>query len=112
MLPGGGLLIDTPGMREMQLWDGNLADAFADIETLGRRAATFATAGTSEEPRCAVRAAVADGRLAPARLESFRKLQRELAAAGATAGSARADRREAQVAEPFTRRMRHFKPRE
>jgi ribosome biogenesis GTPase len=78
VLPGGGLLIDTPGMREMQLWEGSLADAFADIETLGA-GCHFRDCQHEQEPRCAVRAAVDDGRLAPARLESFRKLQRELA---------------------------------
>jgi ribosome biogenesis GTPase / thiamine phosphate phosphatase len=79
MLPGGGLLIDTPGMREVQLWEGNLADAFADIETLGERC-HFRDCRHEEEPRCAVRAAVAEGQLDAGRLESFRKLQRELAA--------------------------------
>jgi ribosome biogenesis GTPase / thiamine phosphate phosphatase len=78
ILPEGGLLVDTPGMREMQLWDGNLADAFADIDALGA-ACHFRDCRHEQEPRCAVRAAVADGRLAPERLESFQKLQRELA---------------------------------
>jgi ribosome biogenesis GTPase / thiamine phosphate phosphatase len=77
-LPAGGLLIDTPGMREVQLWEGNLAEAFADIEAL---AATchFRDCRHEQEPRCAVRAAAADGRLDAARLDSFRRLQRELA---------------------------------
>jgi ribosome biogenesis GTPase len=78
VLPRGGLLVDTPGMREMQLWDGNLADAFADIETLGEHC-HFRDCRHEEEPRCAVRAAVAEGRLDADRLDSFRKLQRELA---------------------------------
>jgi ribosome biogenesis GTPase len=79
MLPGGGLLVDTPGMREVQLWEGNLADAFADIEALGA-SCHFRDCQHEGEPRCAVRAAVAEGQLDAGRLESFRKLQRELAA--------------------------------
>lgn len=77
-LPGGGLLIDTPGMREIQLWEGSLADAFADIDALAVDC-HFRDCQHEEEPRCAVRAASADGRLTPERLDSFRKLQRELA---------------------------------
>jgi ribosome biogenesis GTPase / thiamine phosphate phosphatase len=79
VLPGGGLLVDTPGMREVQLWEGSLADAFSDVDALGEQC-HFRDCRHEEEPRCAVRAAVADGRLDAARLDSFRKLQRELAA--------------------------------
>jgi ribosome biogenesis GTPase / thiamine phosphate phosphatase len=78
VLPSGGLLVDTPGMREMQLWEGNLADAFADIDALGVDC-HFRDCRHEQEPRCAVRVAVEDGRLAAARLESYHKLQRELA---------------------------------
>lgn len=75
VLDDGGVLIDTPGMRELQLWDSGdaLGDAFADIAAL---AATcrFRDCRHEREPGCAVCAAAADGTLAPARLESFRKL--------------------------------------
>jgi ribosome biogenesis GTPase len=78
-LPGGGLLIDTPGMREMQLWEGRLEDAFADIHALAA-GCHFRDCRHDTEPHCAVAAAAEQGGLDPARLESFRKLQRELAA--------------------------------
>ncbi|HEY8548817.1 MAG TPA: ribosome small subunit-dependent GTPase A [Vicinamibacterales bacterium] len=77
MLPGGGLLIDTPGMRELQLWEGRLDDAFADIAALAP-GCHFRDCRHEQEPRCAVRQAVDEGRLAADRLESFRRLQREL----------------------------------
>ncbi|MEM9586774.1 MAG: ribosome small subunit-dependent GTPase A [Planctomycetota bacterium] len=79
-LPGGGLLIDTPGMRELQLWDGEagVAETFADIEQLSAEC-RFSDCGHSGEPGCAVTAAIEEGRLPKARLESFQKLQRELA---------------------------------
>jgi ribosome biogenesis GTPase len=76
-LPGGGLLIDTPGMREMQLWEGSLEDAFADIHALAT-GCHFRDCRHTTEPRCAVVAASEHGGLDPARLESYRRLQREL----------------------------------
>jgi len=77
-LPGHGLLIDTPGMRELQLWaTGDAAqDTFEDIAALAA-GCHFGNCRHRAEPRCAVVAAVADGRLAAARLESFRALQDE-----------------------------------
>jgi ribosome biogenesis GTPase len=79
-LPGGGLLIDTPGMRELQLWATEAAEAtaatFEDIEALAA-GCHFTDCQHRSEPRCAVRAAVEDGRLDPARLESFYKLADE-----------------------------------
>jgi ribosome biogenesis GTPase len=79
-MPGGGLLIDTPGMRELQLseaGDGLLA-AFDDIEELAKGCA-FGDCGHGPEPDCAVREAVAAGTLSAERLESFHKLVKELA---------------------------------
>lgn len=77
VLPGGALVIDTPGMREFQLWDeGGGLEAFADIEQLGAHC-RFRDCTHAEEPGCAVNAAVASGELAPDRLESWRKLARE-----------------------------------
>jgi ribosome biogenesis GTPase len=80
VLPGGGLLIDTPGLREVGLWgDGEgLARAFADVEELAA-ACRFADCAHAGEPGCQVAAAVADGRLDAERLASWGKLQRELA---------------------------------
>jgi ribosome biogenesis GTPase / thiamine phosphate phosphatase len=80
VLPGGGLLIDTPGLREVQLWsDGEAALelAFADIDELGQ-ACRFADCAHVHEPGCAVLAAVDEGGLSLDRLRSWRKLQREL----------------------------------
>lgn len=78
LLPGGGLLIDTPGMRELQLWTAPDAteSSFDDIEALAV-GCHFGDCRHRTEPRCAVRAAVEDGRLDAARLESFHKLQDE-----------------------------------
>ena len=79
LLPGGGLLIDTPGMRELQLNEAGhgLLSAFEDIEALAEGCA-FGDCRHGPEPDCAVRAAVAEGRLAAERLESYHKLVREL----------------------------------
>jgi ribosome biogenesis GTPase len=79
LLPGGGLILDTPGMRELQLWeaDEGLGAAFADIEELAREC-RFGNCGHRGEPGCAVEEAVASGRLSLERVESWRKLQREL----------------------------------
>lgn len=80
LLEGGGILIDTPGMRELQLWDSGeaLGDAFADIEALAA-ACRFRNCRHVQEPGCAVRAAAASGELSATRLESFRKLDAERA---------------------------------
>src|SRR5262249_2741993 len=79
LLPTGALVIDTPGLRELQIWesDEGLARAFDEIETLAAECA-FSVCSHATEPRCAVRAAVEEGRLSAERLENFRKLQREL----------------------------------
>jgi len=80
MLPGEGILIDTPGMRELQLWDSGEAvgETFVDIEA---RAAgcRFRDCQHRTEPGCAVRAAVDAGEIAGLRLESFHKLLSEQA---------------------------------
>jgi ribosome biogenesis GTPase len=78
-LADGGLLLDTPGMRELQLWsaDSGLDEAFADVAELAA-ACRFADCSHDGEPGCAVRAALADGSLDPHRLASYEKLQREL----------------------------------
>ncbi len=79
-LPGGGLIIDNPGMRELQLWEASegVQERFEDVETLAR-ACRFSDCTHETEPGCAVREAIEDGRLAAARLESYRTVQRELA---------------------------------
>jgi ribosome biogenesis GTPase / thiamine phosphate phosphatase len=79
MLPGGGLVIDTPGLRELQLWvaDEGLDEAFEDIAELVAQC-RFSDCAHESEPGCAIQAALADGTLAPERWESYQKLQREL----------------------------------
>ena len=78
-LPGGGLLLDTPGMRELQLWDvGEGFDStFSDVEALTKQC-HFNDCRHEREPGCAVRRALADGSLDRDRYASYRKLQREL----------------------------------
>lgn len=80
VLPEGGVLIDTPGLRELQLWetDDGLDKAFADIAELVTRC-KFSDCAHDTEPGCAVRQALADGTLPADRWESYLKLQRELA---------------------------------
>ena len=74
-----GLLIDTPGMRELQLWaqTDNARDSFDDILQLAQ-GCHFTNCRHRDEPRCAVKQAVADGELAAERLDGFLKLQDEL----------------------------------
>jgi len=80
-IPGGGLIIDTPGLRELQLWasEESLERTFDD---LARMASTcrFRDCRHQGEPGCAVAVAIEDGRLPAERLASYRKLERELRA--------------------------------
>jgi ribosome biogenesis GTPase len=80
LLPSGGLLLDSPGMRELGVWtaDAGVAATFADVETL-IAACRFRNCSHGNEPDCAVRAALADGALDESRWRSYRKLLRELA---------------------------------
>jgi ribosome biogenesis GTPase / thiamine phosphate phosphatase len=80
VLPGGALLVDTPGIRSLQVAgaDEGLAPAFDDIESLAA-SCRFSDCGHDGEPGCAVRAALVDGTLALERFESHLKLERELA---------------------------------
>jgi len=77
-LPSGALVIDTPGMRELALFHGDVDEAFADIAELAQRC-RFGDCRHEREPGCAVRGAIDDGALDRLRLESFRALGRELA---------------------------------
>jgi len=81
-LPGGALVIDTPGLRELQFWEGDVGAAFEDIEALALEC-RFRDCAHAREPGCAVQAAVDDGTLALDRLRSWRKVQRELEAIAA-----------------------------
>jgi ribosome small subunit-dependent GTPase A len=77
-LPGGGLLIDTPGMRELGLYEDRdgIAAAYADVTELAEQC-RFRDCAHRTEPGCAVAAAIDDGALDPARLVGFRKLEAE-----------------------------------
>jgi ribosome biogenesis GTPase len=79
MLPGGALVLDTPGMRELGLWDANegLDETFAEIAELATRC-RFGDCRHVSEPGCAVTAAVRAGELDEKRLRSYRRLAREL----------------------------------
>jgi len=79
LLPEGGLVLDTPGMREFSLWDSDgLEQTFADLDEIVARC-RFGNCSHNGEPGCAIAAAVTDGSLEPDRLENWRKLQRETA---------------------------------
>lgn len=76
LIPGGGAVIDTPGMRELGLESANLAQAFSDIEKLAITC-KFNDCSHTSEPGCAVLRAVEEGTLDPKRLANYRKLLRE-----------------------------------
>ena len=80
LIPGGALLMDTPGLRELRVWalDEGLCHAFPEIDELSA-ACRFRDCAHEAEPGCAVTAAVAAGRIDAARLESYRKLRAEAA---------------------------------
>ncbi|MFN0121622.1 MAG: ribosome small subunit-dependent GTPase A [Blastocatellia bacterium] len=79
LLPGGALALDTPGMREMQLWDADqgVQQTFEDIEALALHC-RFSNCQHQNQPGCAVRAALASGGLDSGRYENYIKLQEEL----------------------------------
>jgi len=79
-LPQGGVVIDTPGMREFHIWlaGEGLNDAFPDVEALAARC-HFRDCTHTQEKQCAVQEALAAGQLSRERYESFLKLKRELA---------------------------------
>jgi ribosome biogenesis GTPase / thiamine phosphate phosphatase len=103
--PSGALVVDTPGMRELQLWEAadGLTLAFADVEALAA-ACHFSDCQHQSEPECAVLTAVEAGTLPPQRLESYHKLQHELAATQAR----RDPRARAQAARSVRTVMRAY----
>ncbi|NRB66056.1 MAG: ribosome small subunit-dependent GTPase A [Vibrio sp.] len=84
-LPSGGVLIDTPGMRELQLFDcaDGVSETFADIETLAAQC-RFSDCCHHSEPECAVTGAIETGQLDHRRLKNYQKLLREQERNGAT----------------------------
>jgi ribosome biogenesis GTPase len=79
VLPNGGIVIDTPGMRELQVWgdESGLAAAFDDIEDIARNC-RFRDCNHHDEPGCAVKAAICNGSLKEERFQSYLKLKKEL----------------------------------
>jgi ribosome biogenesis GTPase len=79
VLPNGGIIIDTPGLRELQIWDGKegIQDSFNDIEEFAVNC-RFRDCKHEAEPGCAVKKAIEDGMLDPDRYESYQKLLREI----------------------------------
>jgi ribosome biogenesis GTPase len=108
MLPGGAMVIDTPGLRLPQLWEQarGLETAFADVAELAR-GCRFADCRHAGEPGCAVAAAVADGRLPADRLSGLAKLEREQARIEARR-DARAGVEEKRRAREMQRRIRRY----
>lgn len=105
-LPGGGMVIDTPGMRELQLWgtEQSLSGAFDDVEELAARC-RFRDCRHETEPGCAIRQAIADGALDGGRLFNYQKLQRELQFT-ARKNDRREELREKQRWKKITKMMR------
>ena len=79
LLPGGGVVLDTPGIRELQLWDADLEQVFSEIDEIASRC-RFDDCAHDQEPGCAVREALAAGTLTRERWDAYVKLQREQAA--------------------------------
>lgn len=79
VLRSGGLLIDTPGMRELQMWDasGSLDLAFSDVQSIAA-SCYFTDCSHKNEPGCALREALANGSLDTDRYESYTKMEKEL----------------------------------
>jgi ribosome biogenesis GTPase len=81
LLSDGGVVIDTPGMRELALYTGDIGKTFEDIEELALKC-RFSNCSHDSEPGCAVRQAIENGTLSAKRFESYQKLGRELAYEG------------------------------
>lgn len=79
-LPWGAFLVDTPGLRELQLWEGkeSLTNSFPDVEGFAARC-RFSDCSHGNEPGCAVRAALETGDISEERFESWSRLRREMA---------------------------------
>lgn len=104
-MPGGGIVLDTPGMREMQLWETEvgLDEAFADVIAL-TGSCRFPDCAHGSEPGCAVTAAVAAGTLDAERVESFRRLREELASNDEKVEAKRRAQRDPRPAPTFAKR--------
>ena len=86
VLPGGAIVIDTPGLRELQIWEGDVDEAFSDVAALAAQC-RFGDCAHESEPDCAIKEALATGELDEGRWASYLKLQRELRSVRRRAGS-------------------------
>ncbi len=77
IMDDGGIIIDTPGMRELQLSQGDMEATFRDIETLAQQC-YFRDCTHRAEPRCAIKEAIRNGQLSLERFKSYEKLMREI----------------------------------
>jgi ribosome biogenesis GTPase / thiamine phosphate phosphatase len=105
-VPGGAMLVDTPGLREVQLWDADegIHEAFSDVDELAAEC-RFNDCAHMREPGCAVQAAIDEGRLPRERLQSYRALQRELKRLAAKQdGRLRSEERKKRVKQARSRR--------
>lgn len=102
LLPSGGMVIDTPGIRELQLWgeEAYLEQSFQDIESLAL-GCEFNNCSHTKEANCAVLTAIEEGRLARTRLDSYHKFKNELQTEVFTAASLSAKQKKQRA-----RRMR------
>lgn len=108
MLPSGAMIIDTPGMRELGMWDVSqgLGEAFDDVEQyLGT--CRFSDCKHQSEPGCAIKAAIADGKLSPKRWESYLALKHEAAFSSGDSGESRKKRKREQNARSQKPDYRH-----
>ncbi|MEO7836875.1 MAG: ribosome small subunit-dependent GTPase A [Acidimicrobiales bacterium] len=98
VVPGGGVLIDTPGLRSVGLAgaEGGVSMTFPDVEEMAQ-GCRFRDCRHAGEPRCAVAAAVADGRLDPDRVASYRKLQAEMEETGREPWAQAADNQQGRI---------------
>ncbi|MBO9540629.1 ribosome small subunit-dependent GTPase A [bacterium] len=113
LLPSGALALDTPGMRELQLWEGGdgIQETFAEIAAFAARC-RFRDCRHDAEPGCAVRTALEAGVLDAERLASFRKLEREAAYQLAKVDANAERSRKQRIKELTSHLKRHYEGRE
>jgi ribosome biogenesis GTPase / thiamine phosphate phosphatase len=112
VLPGGAIVIDTPGLRELQVWEGDVDEAFTDIAELAAQC-RFNDCAHETEPDCVIQEALETGELDEGRWASYLKLQRELRSIRRRAGSRehRELKRRWKARARETRAMRRYKDR-
>ena len=110
ILPGGGLILDNPGIRELQLWpeDASVEDVFADIAAIAESCA-FRDCRHQGDKGCAIEVALSDGTLDPARWENYQKLGKEIAhIAGEVDPNARREQKQ-RIKKIMKDQKRHYR---